>query len=553
MTRLRRQLSLACVVLAAPACRSAAPTPPPRPAPAPVVAPAPLALPPRVIPAPASMTVGTGAPFAITRATTISVDNGNAEAYQVAEALGTLLRTPTDYPLTVTLVPVGSPDVAAPPAPVAAQPGAPAAPATGAIHLLLARDREALGDEGYELTVNSEAVRLVAFKPAGLFHGVQTLRQLLPPQVESEIGMRRPAWYIPAVTIEDKPRFAWRGAMLDVARHFFTVKEVEQYIDILALYKMNVVHLHLSDDQGWRIEIPSRPKLTSVGSLSQVGGGEGGFYTRDDYAKIVSYAAARYITLVPEIEMPGHSYAAMASYPNVACANRNPGTYTGTDVGWSTFCVDSEATYALLDDVIRDVAAVTPGTFIHIGGDEVQTLTPAQYIKFIERVQGIVESHGKRMMGWEEITKAHLHPSTVAQQWKSDSATAALQYGSKLVLSPAQHAYLDMKYDKNTELGLDWAALVDVRDSYDWDPATYMKGVAESSILGVEAPLWSETVGTISAAEYMVLPRLPALAEVGWTPQSGRDWESFRTRLAAQKARWNQLGLNWYRSPQVAW
>jgi len=546
MTRLHRPLSLACVVLGAGACRSAAPTPPPRPAPVPVVAPAPLAGPPRVIPAPATMTVGTGAPFAITKATTIYVDNGNAEAYQVAEALGTMLRTPTEYPLTVSLVPVGSPDVAA-------QPASAMAPATGAIHLLLARDREALGDEGYELTVNSDAVRLVAYRPAGLFHGVQTLRQLLPPKVESEIGLGGPAWSKPAVNIEDKPRFDWRGAMLDVARHFFTVKEVEQYTDILALYKMNVLHLHLSDDQGWRIEIPSRPKLTSVGSLSQVGGGDGGFYTRDDYAAIVKYAAARYITVVPEIEMPGHSYAAMAAYPNVACANRNPGTYTGTDVGWSTFCVDSEATYALLDDIIRDVAAMTPGTYIHIGGDEVQTLTSAQYIKFVERVQGIVDSHGKKMIGWEEITKAHLLPTTVAQQWKSDSATAALQYGSKLVLSPAQHAYLDMKYDKNTELGLDWAALVEVRDSYDWDPATYMKGVPESAILGVEAPLWSETLANITAAEYMALPRLPAIAEIGWTPQAGRDWENFRTRLAAQASRWNQIGINWYRSPQVAW
>jgi len=186
MTRLHRPLSLACVVLGAGACRSAAPTPPPRPAPVPVVAPAPLAGPPRVIPAPATMTVGTGAPFAITKATTIYVDNGNAEAYQVAEALGTMLRTPTEYPLTVSLVPVGSPDVAA-------QPASATAPATGAIHLLLARDREALGDEGYELTVNSDAVRLVAYRPAGLFHGVQTLRQLLPPKVESEIGLGGPA------------------------------------------------------------------------------------------------------------------------------------------------------------------------------------------------------------------------------------------------------------------------------------------------------------------------------------------------------------------------
>ena len=534
MIRRRIPLAIACALLGA-ACRPGATVG----APATGPAPAPLVMPPRLIPAPASMTVGSGAPFAITKETVIRVDNGNAEALQVAEALGTMLRTPTDFPLVATLVPVGSPDVT---------------PGTSAIHLALAPDRSALGDEGYELTVNSDAVRLTAYRPAGLFHGIETLRQLLPAKIESEIGVDRQAWNIPAVTITDTPRFAWRGAMLDVARHFFTVKEVEQFIDIAALYKLNMVHLHLSDDQGWRIAIPSRPLLTSAGSLSQVGGGPGGFYTADDYAEITRYAQARYITIVPEVEMPGHSYAAIAAYPNVACANRAVGSsYTGTDVGWSTFCVDSAATYVMLDDIIRDLAAMTPGKYIHIGGDEVQTLTPAQYIKFVEHVQQIVTSHGKQMVGWEEITKAHLLPSTIAQQWKSDSATAALQYGSKLIMSPSDKVYLDMKYDANTELGLHWAGYVEVRDAYDWDPATYMKGVPESAIIGVEAPLWSETLPNVTAAEYLLMPRLPAVAEVGWTPQAGRNWDDFRTRLAAQASRWNQIGINWYRSPQIAW
>jgi len=537
MNRHRLFFAAASALLAA-GCRPAAPLPPPRPAP--VVAPAPLAEPPRIIPTPESITIGTGAPFAITKATVIRVDNGSAEALQVAEAFGALVRTATDYPLPASLVPVGAPDTT---------PGA-----GNAIHLALASDRASLGDEGYELTVNADAVRLIAYRPAGLFHGVQTLRQLLPAKIESEIGIDRPAWYIPAVTISDHPRFAWRGTMLDVARHFFTVKEVEQFIDIAALYKMNVFHLHLSDDQGWRIAIPSRPLLTSVGSLSQVGGGKGGFYTRDDWNEIVRYAQERYITIVPEIEMPGHSYAAMSSYPAVACANRPAGSsYTGTDVGWSTFCVDSEPTYALLDDIIREIAAMTPGDYIHIGGDEVATLASAQYIKFVERVQKIVNAHGKRMIGWEEITKAHLLTTTIAQQWKSDSATAALQYGSKLIMSPSDRIYLDMKYDDSTGLGLNWAANIEVRASYDWDPATYMKGVPESAIIGVEAPLWSETLQNITAAEYLIMPRLPAVAEVAWSPQSRRNWEDFRTRLASHATRWNQLGLNWYRSPQVAW
>ena len=537
MNRYRFLFTATSVILAA-GCRTAATTAPTPTTPARSAAP--LVMPPRIIPAPDSMIVGGGAPFAITKTTVIRVDNGNAEALQVAEALGAMIRTSTDYPLPASLVPVGSPDVA---------PGG-----GNAIHLALGGDRGALGDEGYQLTVTGESVRLVAAQPAGLFRGVQTLRQLLPAKIESEIGIDRPAWYIPAVTISDHPRFAWRGAMLDVARHFFTVKEVEQFIDIAALYKLNVVHLHLSDDQGWRIAIPSRPLLTSVGSLSQVGGGKGGFYTRDDWNEIIHYAQDRYITIVPEVEMPGHSYAAMSAYPAVACANRPAGSsYTGTDVGWSTFCVDSASTYALLDDIIRDLAAMTPGDYIHIGGDEVQTLTPAQYIKFIEHVQQIVTSHGKRMIGWEEITKAHLLPSTVAQQWKSDSATAALQYGSKLIMSPSNRVYLDMKYNDSTELGLNWAANVEVRDSYDWDPATYMKGVPESEILGVEAPLWSETIQNITAAEYLMMPRIPAIAEVAWSPQSKRSWDDFRIRLASHAPRWNQLGINWYRSPQVAW
>ena len=186
-------------------------------------------------------------------------------------------------------------------------------------------------------------------------------------------------------------------------------------------------------------------------------------------------------------------------------------------------------------------------------GDEVATLAAPQYIKFIERVQGIVNAHGKKMIGWEEITKARLLPTTVAQQWKSDSATAALQYGSKLIMSPSDKIYLDMKYNDSTELGLNWAANIEVRASYDWDPATYMKGVSESAILGVEAPLWSETLQNITGAEYLIMPRLPAVAEIGWTPQANRSWEDFRLRLASHATRWNQMGINWYRSPQVPW
>ena len=410
-----------------------------------------------------------------------------------------------------------------------------------------------MGDEGYQLSITSDSIRLVANRPAGLFHGIQTIRQLLPVQIESEMGVDRNTWEVPAQTITDWPRFAWRGAMLDVARHFFTVREVEQYIDLLALYKLNVLHLHLSDDQGWRIQLNSRPRLTELGSLTQVGGGAGGFFTQQDYQSIIRYAAARYVLIVPEIDMPSHINSGVIAYPDLACGSRPPGLYTGTDVGWSSLCVDKEGTYAFIDDVIRELSSITPGPYFHIGGDEVQTLTNEQYIRFVERAQATVNKYGKKMIGWEEITKARLNPTTIAQQWKSDSATAAVAQGAKLIMSPANKIYLDMKYTPATELGLNWAAYVEVRDAYDWDPAAYLKGVGEQNILGVEAPIWSETVRNIGAVFFLALPRMPAVAEVGWTPQSARSWESFRSRVVTHEPRWRYLGWNYYRSPQLPW
>ncbi len=517
-TRLR--LVVLIVALGSSACRPTA-----------VPVPQPVTLAPRVVPEPASTTLASGAPFDLARTSSMVIDAGNPEVAAIAEMLAAQIRTPTQFPMPVSNGPASR----------------------GAIVLRLVGAPASVGDEGYSLTVTSDSVRLVANRPAGLFHGIQTIRQLLPQDIESEMGSERSTWQIPAQTIVDWPRFTWRGAMLDVARHFFTVREMEQYIDLLALYKMNVLHVHLSDDQGWRIALNSRPKLTALGSLTQVGGGPGGFYTQQDYKDIISYAAARYILVVPEIDMPSHINAGLIAYPELGCSARPTALYSGTDVGWSSLCVDKEATYAFVDDVVRELSGLTPGPYFHIGGDEVQTLTPEQYIRFIERVQGIVNKYGKKMIGWEEITKARLSPTTIAQQWKSDSASAAVVQGAKLILSPAPKIYLDMKYNPRTELGLHWAAYVDVRDAYDWDPAAFIKGVAERDILGLEAPIWSETVRNIGAVMFLALPRMPAVAEVGWTPQANRSWESFRSRLATHAPRWNYLGMNYYRSPQIPW
>ncbi|HEY8176094.1 MAG TPA: beta-N-acetylhexosaminidase [Gemmatimonadaceae bacterium] len=517
-------LGLTCAVLTA-GCRATPST-----GPSPRAVTRHFATTPRVIPAPTSLALSSSDSFSLTATTSILVDSGNAEVARTAELLALVLRPSTGFPIPVS-----------------------SSATSGGVALRLNSTRAALGAEGYELAVTRDSVRIVAATPAGLFHGVQTLRQLFPPEIESQQALSG-SWAIPAVTIVDQPRFAWRGSMLDVARHFFTVREVKQYIDLLALYKLNVLHLHLSDDQGWRIEIKSRPQLTNVGGRLQVGGGPAGFYTQDDYTDIVRYAQERYITIVPEIDMPAHINAALVSHPELSCGTRPPMVYTGTEVGFSSLCPEKEETYALVDDVVREIAALTPAPYFHIGGDEVQALTHERYARFIERVQDIVGRRGKQMVGWEEITRANLRPTTLVQQWANDTvAAAATRYGAKLILSPAPRMYLDMKYTPSTELGLHWAAFIEVRDAYDWDPATYIKGVTERDIVGIEAPVWSETLRNITAVEYLVMPRLPALAEVGWTAQATRNWENFRDRLPAHAPRWNYLGVNFYRSPQIPW
>ena len=354
--------------------------------------------------------------------------------------------------------------------------------------------------------------------------------------------------------------------MLDVSRHFFTVDEVKQYVDLLALYKLNTLHLHLTDDQGWRIQIDSWPKLTTVGGSTEVGGGPGGWYTKADYADIVRYAGERFITVVPEIDMPGHTNAAIAAYPELGCSRPTPallgrapsdtqprGLYTGIRVGWSAFCPDREVTYRFIGDVLRELAAMTPGPYLHIGGDEVEVLTDEQYAAFIERVEGMVAALGKTAIGWEEIGQARLRPGTVAQLWRGDTALRAVRQGARVVLSPATKAYVDMKYTPATELGHRWAAYVELRTAYDWDPATFMPGVSEAAVLGVEAPLWTETVHNITSAQYLLLPRMPAIAEIGWSAREDREWEGFRRRIAAHAPRWRLLGMNYYPSPQVTW
>jgi hexosaminidase len=409
--------------------------------------------------------------------------------------------------------------------------------------------------ESYDLTITRDGVRLTAPAAAGLFYGVQTLRQLLPywGEYEALLFQRPRPVTLPALHIRDTPRYPWRGAMLDVARHFFSVDEVKRFVDLLALHKMNRLHLHLADDQGWRIEIKKWPDLTAKGGRTEVGGGAGGFYTQAQYADLVAYAAERFITVVPEIDMPGHTNAALSSYAELNCNGVAPPPFTGTEVGFSAMCVQMDFTYLFIDDVVKEIAAITRGPYFHMGGDEVKTLTPAQYRAFVERVQTIIQKHGKQMIGWDEVAAVTLLPTSIVQHWRPDASRGELGRAPHLILSPGNRAYLDMKYDRDTALGLSWAGLIPVRTAYDWDPAALVPEAPAAAILGVEAPLWSETLANSRDLEFMAMPRLAAIAELGWSPAPKRDWEDFRVRLGAQGPRWAALGINFYRAPEVPW
>ncbi|WP_433048704.1 beta-N-acetylhexosaminidase [Dactylosporangium sp. CS-033363] len=401
------------------------------------------------------------------------------------------------------------------------------------------------GDEGYELVVGAEGVVVRARTEAGLFYGVQTLLQLLPAA--------NGPWTVPGGRIVDAPRFGYRGAMLDVSRHFFGVEVVERFIEAISRYKMNVLHLHLSDDQGWRIAIEKWPELATVGGASQVGGGAGGCFSQAEYTRIVEFAAARFVTVVPEIDMPGHTNAALHAYPELNADGVAPAAYTGVDVGFSTLAVGKDVTYDFVRDVLTEVAALTPGPYLHIGGDEAQSTTTEDYLAFLDRVQPIVGELGKTVVGWHQIGPARTVPGRVAQYWghgpaPDEDVLAAVAQGDRMLLSPADRVYLDMKYTRETPIGLDWAGLVTTRTAYEWDPDRLIPGAA---VLGIEAPLWTETVATTADIDLLTFPRLPAVAELAWSPQASREWDGFRTRLAAHGPRWTAQGIGFHPDPEV--
>jgi N-acetyl-beta-hexosaminidase len=490
---------------------------------------------PSIIPAPASMQMLTGPAFTVTPGTQIVLRPNSDAAQPVADDLAAILRPSTGYTL-----------------PVVSQGSSGSQPVAHSIVMQLLTDPD-LGQEGYRLNVSNGLALMQANTLEGLFHGVQTLRQMLPPTVESSTVQPGP-WTVPNVNIVDHPRFAYRGALLDVARHFFSVADVEHYIDLLSMYKINVLHLHLTDDQGWRIAINGLPQLTTIGGATEAGGGPGGFYTQQDYKDIVAFAAAHFMTVVPEIDMPGHVNAALTSIADLNCDGVAPPPYTGSAVGFSSLCIGKPITNQFITQVLDQIAAITPGPYIHIGGDEALSTNQTDYDTFENQVQPIVAATGKNVMGWEEIAAGNLPPNSVIQHWHSTPAANALALegvakGAKVVMSPSPLAYLNRDSS--------------VQASYNWDPATFLNGVTEKDILGVEEDVWASDVSVtgypktsidnMSDVEFLTLPRGLAIAEMGWTPQADRNFDAFKARVAAQEPRWQAMGLNYYRSPDVPW
>lgn len=431
--------------------------------------------------------------------------------------------------------------------------------------------------ESYRLRSDAASVKVIGADAAGLFYGVQTLVQA--------ISARGGQWVVPAMEIVDTPRFAYRGVMLDVARHFLDVETVCGYIDRAAGLKFNALHLHLTDDQGWRLQLHSRPLLTQKAASTSVGGDGGGFYTHDDYRAIVAHAAAHHMIVVPEIDGPSHTHAVSLAYPELCeepvisteleeLAQADGGDlpvggtpYEGIGVGFSSLRIRDEKTYVFLADVLTELAALTPGPYLHIGGDEALGTDAEDYRHYIDRVSRLVVEIGKTPIAWHEAgASPSLAAGTIGQYWGFVSPTDGMDektrgfvgLGGKVILSPADAIYLDMKFDPDSPLGLTWArGVTTLHRAYEWDPARVVDGIGDDDVLGVEAPLWGETARTAADMDALAFPRIAAAAEAAWSPALGatplRSWESFRTRVGGLGPLWAGLGIRFTASPEIDW
>lgn len=443
--------------------------------------------------------------------------------------------------------------------------------------ILLSPEEKVLGNEGYKLSVTPASITISANRAAGLFYGVQSLLQLLPKEIASKTVVADKVWSVPCVEITDFPRFGWRGLMFDVVRHFFTKEEVKDFIDDMAKYKFNLLHLHLTDDQGWRIEIKALPKLTSIGAWNVKKTGTfgtfskpedneprdfGGFYTHEDIREIIQYAKSRFINILPEIEMPGHSLAAIASYPELSCtpgADKYKVNSGERFMVWpssghfyglvdNTLCPANEKVYAFIGKVITEVAQLFPFEYIHMGGDEtarnfwekspaIKALMQKEKLKnldevqsyFVKRVETIIESKGKKLIGWDEILQGGLAPNAAVMSWRGvQGGIEAAKQKHEVVMSPTTFAYLDyMQGDKSIEPPV--YASLRLNKAYQFDPVP--NGVDPQYIKGGQANLWTEQIYNVRHMQYMLWPRAFAIAESVWSPKQKKNWNQFVRRV----------------------
>ncbi len=496
----------------------------------------------QIIPEPVNVVKGNGA-FTLQFGTQILVQEGQAELAEIGDYLATVTLNPaTGFGLTVDTT-------------------AATAPPANSILLTMAGSDPSMGDEGYELIVTADSVLIRAPQPAGIFYGVQSLRQMLPHQIESDAVVSGVGWSIPAVTIRDQPRFPWRGMHLDESRHFFGIEYVKKYIDYLAMYKMNTLHWHIDDDQGWRIEIPAYPLLTELGawrsgcdSVSPYGG----YYTQAQVHEIVEYARRRYIQVVPEIEMPGHTQAVLEAYPQYSCTG---GPFADVCANWAgvqydnVFC-PSEATFAFLESLLTEVMALFPSEYIHIGGDEVnkqawQESAVAQQVMadnglanenelqtwFISRINNFLVANGKKPIGWSEIIHGGIPDNAVVMSWLGMGAgITAAQNGHDAIMSPTSHCYFDYSYGG-----------ISTEKVYSFEPIPYELTEAQAQhVLGAQGNVWTERIPTGAAVDEKALPRMTALAEVVWTPVERKDWDDFSDRLSQHYLCLDELEVNYY-------
>lgn len=516
-----------------------------------------------IIPLPVSVVAKTGT-FSLNDKTTIELSSGDADANRVAHFLSTAIEGPTGYKLAI-----GN-----------------KMSTSNSIHLvLLASEDKTLGPEGYKLSVATNLVTLSANKPAGLFYGMQSIIQLLPKEIESKKAVKNIVWSLPAVEISDYPRFGWRGLMFDVSRHFFTKQDVMSFIDDMVKYKYNLFHWHLTDDEGWRVEIKSLPKLTSVGAWNVKKTGTfgqfsppaaneprnyGGFYTQDDIKEVLQYAKERFVNILPEIDIPGHSLAAVSSYPELSCTEgaENYHVNSGENfMDWShgappialvdnTLCPANEKVYVFLDKVFTELAVLFPFEYIHVGGDEcpknyweksdaIKALMQKEGLKtqeevqsyFEKRVEKIIESKGKKVIGWDEILEGGLAPNAAVMSWRGiKGGIEAAKMGHQVVMSPTTYTYLDyMQSDAVMEPPV--YATLRLKKSYEFEPVP--DGVDPKFIKGGQANLWTEQVYNMRHLQYMVWPRAFAVAECVWSPKEKRNWNDFEARVEKQFERFD--------------